>query len=505
MRVVMATNQFPKFSETFLVRQFSGLLHRGWDVHVVCPTSDPAQWEFYPELRDRPGVRERVHPTRDFDGAIAELRPDLVHFEFGAVAVGRTHIGQQYGCTMLVTFRGYDLNFFRAEDPHCYDDVWQHADAVHCVSTDLWRRAQRRGCPATKRNEVIFDAVDVDDFTPEGREYAAAAVGTPDRPLRILSVGRLHWKKGYEFGLEAVRLLVDQGVQCEYRIVGDGEHREPVVYTIEDLGLRDVVRLEGARPKGYVRQALLWADVLLHNAVSEGFCVSALEAQATGLPVVATDADGLPENVLDGRTGLIVRRRDASAAMQALLRLARDPALRRRLGEAGPVRAAKLTYDDQLDRYESLYRCLISDRRVPSITADAAPVSAGNGEAERVRAALAQAVAPGATVLVVSRGDDSLVEFPGWRASHFPQAHGGGYAGFYPADSGEAIQHLEDLRSAGAEYLVFPPTATWWLEHYTGLRMHLESAYGMLQPAAEGGCVVVALAGAAAKVGAGAR
>lgn len=82
----------------------------------------------------------------------------------------------------------------------------------------------------------------------------------------------------------------------------EGEHRPAVAYTIDDAGLGEVVRLEGAQPREAVGGALRWADLLLHSAVSEGFCVAALEAQATGLPVVCTDAGGLPENVADGET-----------------------------------------------------------------------------------------------------------------------------------------------------------------------------------------------------------
>ncbi|HEV3400342.1 MAG TPA: glycosyltransferase family 4 protein [Acidimicrobiales bacterium] len=497
MRVVLATNQFPKFSETFIVRQLLGLLELGWDMHVVCPSSDPAQWDFYPELRDDDELRARVHPTRDFETTVAGLRADLVHFEFGAVAVGRTDAVARTGARQLVTFRGYDLNYFRAENPHCYDEVWEHADAVHVVSTDLWQRARRRGCPADKRHEIIHDAVDLDAFTPEGREYAPV-VGTPERPLRVLSVGRLHWKKGYEFGLEAVRLLVDAGVRCEYRVVGDGEHREAVVYTIDDLGLGDVVRLEGARRGDEVNEALLWADVLLHNAVSEGFCVAALEAQATGLPVVCTDADGLRENVAHGETGIVVRRRDPAAATQALRELAGSPTLRRLMGANGRRRAAMFSFEEQHRRFDRLYRSILAPG-----ASDVAPAADSfgengaarpDGDADRVLEALTTQVPAEATVLVVSRGDDGLVAFERWRASHFPQDEEGGYAGFYPADSGEAISHLEDLRAGGAEYLVFPPTARWWLEHYRGLRMHLESTY-RVDPSPAGGCVVVSLTG----------
>jgi GT2 family glycosyltransferase len=96
-------------------------------------------------------------------------------------------------------------------------------------------------------------------------------------------------------------------------------------------------------------------------------------------------------------------------------------------------------------------------------------------EAERMREAVTAAVPAEAEILVISRGDDSLLRLNGHRASHFPQAEDGGWAGHHPADSAEAIEHLERLRAGGARYLVVPPTYRWWLDHYEGLREHLES------------------------------
>jgi hypothetical protein len=78
-------------------------------------------------------------------------------------------------------------------------------------------------------------------------------------------------------------------------------------------------------------------------------------------------------------------------------------------------------------------------------------------------------------VLVVSRGDQQLLELGGRDAEHFPQADGGVYAGHYPATGAGAIDHLEELHARGARFLVFPSTALWWLDHYDDLRRHLES------------------------------
>jgi GT2 family glycosyltransferase len=98
-------------------------------------------------------------------------------------------------------------------------------------------------------------------------------------------------------------------------------------------------------------------------------------------------------------------------------------------------------------------------------------------EADHLREAVKATVPAGATVLVISRGDERLLELNGRRALHFPQAESGEWAGHHPADSEEAIGHLEQLRDGGAEYLVVPPTYRWWLSHYDGLRAHLDSRY----------------------------
>jgi GT2 family glycosyltransferase len=103
-------------------------------------------------------------------------------------------------------------------------------------------------------------------------------------------------------------------------------------------------------------------------------------------------------------------------------------------------------------------------------------------ESERLRNAVSAAVPSGATVLVVSRGDEALLELDDHRALHFPQGEDGSWAGHHPGDSAEAIGQLEALRDGGAEYLVVPATYSWWLSHYEGLQRHLASRYETLVP-----------------------
>jgi hypothetical protein len=97
---------------------------------------------------------------------------------------------------------------------------------------------------------------------------------------------------------------------------------------------------------------------------------------------------------------------------------------------------------------------------------------------QRIRDLVAQRLPPDSRVLVVSRGDDELLRFDGREGLHFPQAENGVYAGHYPGDSGEAIAHLEEVRRHQApRFLLFPETGLWWLDHYGGLRKHLEKRY----------------------------
>jgi hypothetical protein len=98
---------------------------------------------------------------------------------------------------------------------------------------------------------------------------------------------------------------------------------------------------------------------------------------------------------------------------------------------------------------------------------------------------------PGATVVVVSKGDEELLKLDGERIGwHFPQNENGVYAGFYPADGSEAIFHLEELRAKGADFLLFPETAFWWLERYRDFKQHLDSHYRRIWSE---GCIIYQL------------
>jgi GT2 family glycosyltransferase len=110
----------------------------------------------------------------------------------------------------------------------------------------------------------------------------------------------------------------------------------------------------------------------------------------------------------------------------------------------------------------------------------------------RIQQVVQEVLPPDATVIVVSKGDDALLELDGRRAWHFPQDEEGNYAGYYPADSEEAILQLESLRRKGADFLLFPKTALWWLDHYHEFRTHMETCYQVI-PEQEDLCTIFVL------------
>ena len=109
---------------------------------------------------------------------------------------------------------------------------------------------------------------------------------------------------------------------------------------------------------------------------------------------------------------------------------------------------------------------------------------------ERIRLVARSAVPPDATVLVVSKGDDRLLELDCGEAWHFPAAADGSYIGYHPPDAVWAVEQLELARARGADYLLLPATSFWWLEHYPGFAQHLNDYAQIVEDEA---CAIYAL------------
>src|SRR5690606_15702254 len=122
------------------------------------------------------------------------------------------------------------------------------AAAVHCVSQAIADAAADFGLDPRKVR-IIRPAVDPEVFAPSD------ARRDPGEPLRIVSTGALHWRKGYEYAFLAVRRLLDRGIPAKLDWIGDGSKTDlqRALFTIDDLGLGEAVRLLGRQPPSEVR------------------------------------------------------------------------------------------------------------------------------------------------------------------------------------------------------------------------------------------------------------
>ncbi|MGH0035823.1 MAG: glycosyltransferase family 4 protein [Myxococcota bacterium] len=178
---------------------------------------------------------------------------------------------------------------------------------------------------------VVYHGVDTEAFQP--------ASGTREPgPLRLVSVGRLVAKKGYDDVLEALSMLRTRGVEFVYEIYGDGRLRDALEERIRKLALEERVFLRGPVTHDVVMGALRGSDVFVcgsrptEDGDRDGIPNSLAEAMACGLPAVATDVSGIPELVEDGRSGRVVPPGDPAALAEALLAIAGDPSAAARLG-----------------------------------------------------------------------------------------------------------------------------------------------------------------------------
>jgi len=108
---------------------------------------------------------------------------------------------------------------------------------------------------------------------------------------------------------------------------------------------------------------------------------------------------------------------------------------------------------------------------------------------ERVRVRVQEVIPPGKRVLVLSKGDNELLRLGAIEAEHFPRDPSGAYAGHYPQDGKAAVSHLNELLKRGADYLVVPATAFWWLDYYHELAQRL----GPSPLVADADCVIFEL------------
>ncbi len=398
MKVVLFTHNFPQFSETFIVRQFIYLLQKNVDAYVVAHKSKDL--DLFPEVLKHKGriryipntynnrvsailklpflllktflfsptltVKYFIKTIRQFGviGAIKKflseypvlyLKPHIIHFEFLPIAREHYHLKEILKAKIVASLRGYGITYSHIDQQDYYKQLFENLDGIHTISEFLINFAYKhRGLPPNTPYKIIPPAVDK-KLLDIPRMYRNSD-GFND-PVRILTVARLHWTKGYEYVLKALELLKNSGIRFEYHIVGDGPLREMILYLRDIFFLHREVKILGKLPFERVIEEYKWADIFVIGSITEGFCNAVLEAQALGLPQVVTDAPALMENIEKDVTALVAQRRNPHDIATKLKILITQPHKRKALGNAGRKRVAKnFLLDKQVEKFYEFYK-----------------------------------------------------------------------------------------------------------------------------------------------------
>lgn len=240
---------------------------------------------------------------------------DWLHFGFATMALQSEHVAKAISAKLAVSLRGFDVAIYPLKHINCYDLLWKHVDKIHTISDDLLSIAYTLGMHKDTEFAKITPAIDVRKFQPDLKPYKKERSNS----IKILTIARLHWKKGLIDTLEALALLKYQGVIFDYTIVGEGNELEELRFAIYQLGLTNHVTLMGKKTHEEVVLLMNQCDIYIQYSISEGFCNAVLEAQAMELLCVVSDAEGLSENVLHKQTGWVVPKRDPVALAERIM------------------------------------------------------------------------------------------------------------------------------------------------------------------------------------------
>lgn len=256
---------------------------------------------------------------------------------------------------VVTTLHGTDVNLVGIDPNYLETTRWgiTKSDAVTAVSESL-RRATVEQLGITNEIHVIPNFIDPSRYE-QARKAANGGARRWAKPGERLLVHISNFRPVKRvLDVVAIFQRVQKHAPARLLMVGDGPDRGKVEQYCREHRICGAITFVGSLP--LIEEVLVGADLFLLPSDSESFGLSALEALACEVPVIATDAGGLPEVVIDGENGYLRPVGDVDGMAEAALRLLDDEDLRRRFGEEGRRRAVEIfSQDAVVQRYRSLY------------------------------------------------------------------------------------------------------------------------------------------------------
>jgi colanic acid/amylovoran biosynthesis glycosyltransferase len=362
MNLLHVCGRYLSLSETFTYDLITGL--HAFQHHVVATSLENFHHFPLPTVVV-PQVEEQVWTLAgdvDARAVVCHFGPQAMLGMTTALAIDRPTVTIFHGCDVSRLVR----DRIWVERYRAVARLGMHA---LCTSHAVRQQLVEIDWPTSQIN-VIHLGVDTERFG-----FVPPAERWPAQPRRILMIARLVEMKGVDVALDAMRRLRDRGCGVELRIVGDGPERTRIESLVREWRLTNVSLL-GALEHTLTKHELAEAHLYIQPSVTaasgdqEGIPVSLMEAMASGIPVVAARHSGIPELVIDGQTGHLIREGDAEGLAGAIERLMRDRPGADRLAHAARARVEQ-DFDRrrQATRFEAFFRALAEDdRRRPSVS-----------------------------------------------------------------------------------------------------------------------------------------
>jgi glycosyltransferase involved in cell wall biosynthesis len=278
----------------------------------------------------------------------------LIHaHEFDAIVHG-TLAAAIARIPIIATIHGKNYYWERASRRMAYRIVSRYARMV-TVCEDLKRFVTlRTGIPGHLIHVVYNGIQPLPDTEPAEQARLRSEIGLAGHDQIVGAVGSLYPVKGHRFLLEAVPTIVRDCPRAKFLLIGRGDQEAALKDMVKKLGIEEFVYFLGLRQD--VPKLLSILDVFVLPSLSEGLSVAALEAMASGKPVVATRVGGNPELVEEGKTGMLVPSEDSAALATSITALLRDNDRAKILGHNGRVRVnQRFQLNIMMDQYRNLY------------------------------------------------------------------------------------------------------------------------------------------------------
>lgn len=341
LRVDYVFTTFPTLSETFYQREVKALHDQDVELHLYSlwggePRFDElevqvfSKWQlitlpfwiaYWLVVRPLPMLQLVGKLLGSFPPALINLGENLLGLGFALVHARR--LGRQSGIlhAAWATAPGAAVQLIKALTgrPYCQG---AHAYDVFRDSGDWWLESKLQGASlVVTSTQATAEALLQRGANPGKLAIVRRGLGEfPDlglpravrKPIRLLCVGRLIEKKGYQRQLEIYAALKAEGVAFEAKIIGDGPLRFALNTSRDRLGLTDTVELLGARPYEETQYWYDWADIFIYTGEvapsgdRDGLPNVIPEAMRAGLPVLSTPVAGVPEAICDGRSGRLL-------------------------------------------------------------------------------------------------------------------------------------------------------------------------------------------------------